>query len=210
MQALESLLFLIEKHLAHHKSSKVTQTYRDGEIKKGDEKPREVIPECDGRCLQCDRSECPPDEAWLEVYERIRKSYPVLKEIEEKLLPELAYKHGHWWYALYAQYIEPWKEWHAETIAHTPDGQPLSRREVEAQAGLLWLAQHVRGDIPFFGQPIWEVRKQHRELVITLHEEGLSYGEIERRTGLSKGYCHEICCGRKSRRRRTLSAQGAT
>jgi hypothetical protein len=128
VEALRSLLPMVEVHLAFMDGSPgaAAYGYSEGEGEDGEGQAQTL--ECDGMCLVC-RKRC-PGEQWESLYRGLRKDYPILIDIEV-LLGEMMHVEPRWRCGVYYTLIQPWDEF------------DRANREQWCQAGLEWLAAEL-------------------------------------------------------------------
>jgi hypothetical protein len=195
--ALESLLPLLECHLERHgrlvSKAQWQSTY---EVQTGS--PPTPERDCWLKCTICDafrtRNCTVREEGWASEWQRLRKQYPDLRNLEcmGGLLDQLAYEHLRWRLAIYREFIQPWSDWERD------------RRATWAAEGVRWLAERIDWYLPTVtpkGMLERTAGAKDRD-IIELRIEGLSYHAIAKQLHCSKTTVRAVLAGKDVRRGR--------
>lgn len=195
VMALPSLLVLLEAHLdLHGRIVPRAQWESAYDPPPPGWVPPEPEPDCDGRCPACrdfaDRRCRLREERWAAEWEKLRRRYPVLRDLE-RLLAELMREHPHWASALYWVHVQSW------------DRFEPARREDWEKAGIGWLCERIDGWLPVYvpeGMPEPDPPNERRRLIVALRvQDKLSYSSIAKRARCSKSYVSEVLRAAKVR-----------
>ena len=177
--ALESLLPLLECHLEHFGSIVSRAQWVSPPDAAGS--PQIPEPDCTGECSQCPdfhTSDCHVrQERWAQEWERMRRSYPVLVQLEKPggLLDQLMYHNTRYRLAIYFHHIQPWSDWNRE------------QRAMWAAEGVKWLAKRIDWYLPTYtpkGMP--EKQTDRVAEAGRLRADGCSHDQIRRELHMAK------------------------
>lgn len=195
VEALKSLLPLLEAHLALHPASSITQHYGDAEADPGPPRPPDS---CLGDCHNC-HAQC-REVAWANEWVRLRRAYPVLKKIET-LMDQMMAEHADWRVGVYYTLVQPW------------DAFKREQREEWCRCGLEWLAEQLTDEIPVVEawKPLTPKKlknKMRNQEIVDEWRKGAVPEALSVEWGLHLSQVYRIINARKDRPKRTVYAGG--